>query len=192
MGLESLKLRRKLQCLCTYYKIKTTGPPDHLFRLILSTRHSHQTRTLVNATTYQCRVEAFKSSFFPWTITEWNSLDLNICSSSYTTFKKYFIHEFRPVPNYVFNIHNPIGIKLLTGLRFRSSHLYDNRYNHKFKNCGNPKCICRSDNVSTSHLFWHCHFYIPIANTLFDQLKEIFTNLQELSERNITDISLTI
>ena len=54
-----------------------------------------------NVTKYQCRTEAFKSSFFPWTITKWNGLDLQIQNSSYTAFKKHFIDEFRPVPNSV-------------------------------------------------------------------------------------------
>ena len=34
LGLESLKLRRKLRRLCTFYKIKTTGLSSYLFSLI--------------------------------------------------------------------------------------------------------------------------------------------------------------
>ena len=67
-----------------------------------------------NVTTYQCRIEVFTSSFFPWTFAERNSLKLNIHDSAYTTLKKHLIHEFRPVPNFVFNFHNPIGVKFLT------------------------------------------------------------------------------
>ena len=37
LGLESLKLRRKLRCLCTFYKITTTGLPSYLFSLIPNT-----------------------------------------------------------------------------------------------------------------------------------------------------------
>ena len=96
---------------------KTTGLPNYLFRLIPNTVHHYQTRTMDDVTKYQCRTEAFKSSFFFWTITKWNSLDLQIRNLSYKAFKKHFIHEFRPVTNSVFDIHNPIGIKLLTRLR---------------------------------------------------------------------------
>ena len=77
-------------------------------------------------TKYQCRTEAFNSTFFPWTITKINSLDLQIQNSSYTAFKKHFTDELRPVPNSVFNIHNPIGIKLPTRLRLGLSHLNTN------------------------------------------------------------------
>ena len=63
LGLESLKLRRKLKCLCIFYKIKTAGLSSYLFSLIPNTVHSYQTRTMDNVTKYQCRTEAFKSSF---------------------------------------------------------------------------------------------------------------------------------
>ena len=158
--------------------------------MVPDTAHSYQARTMDNVTKYQCRTEAFKASFFPWAITEWNSLDLQIRNLSYTAFRKHFIDEFRPVPNSVLNIHNPIGIKLLTRLRLRLSHLNEHRFNHRFQNYTNPKCICSSENESTTHLFLHCHFYIPIRAILFDKLKEIVNNLQELSDQTVTEILL--
>ena len=38
--------------------------------------------------------------------------------------------------------------------------------------------------------FLHCHFYIPIGATLFDELKEIGNNLQELSDQTVTEMLL--
>ena len=67
-----------------------------------------------------------------------------LSTAPYTAFRKNFIDEFRPVPN----SHNPTGIKLLIRLRFGLSHLNEHRFNHKFQNCINPKCICSSENVS--------------------------------------------
>ena len=63
------------------------------------------------------RTGAFKSSFFPRAIIEWDGLDLQIQNLLYPAFKKYFIDKFRRVPNYVFNVDNLIEIKLLTRLR---------------------------------------------------------------------------
>ena len=143
-----------------------------------------------NVTKYQCRAEAFKSSFFPWTITEWNSLDLQIRNLSYAAFRKHFFDEFRPTPNSVFNIHNPVGMKLLTRLRLGLSHLNEHRFNHKFQNCTSPKCICSFENESTTHFFLHCHFYIPIRATLFDNVKEIVNNLRKVSEQTVTEMLL--
>ena len=62
LGLELLKLRRKLRHLCTFYNIKTTGLSSYLFSLIPNTVHSYQTRTM-DVTKYQCRAEAFKIVF---------------------------------------------------------------------------------------------------------------------------------
>ena len=89
----------------------------------------------------------------------------------------------------MFNIHNPLGIKLLKRLRLGLGHL-KHRFNHKFQNCSNLKCICSYENESTTHLFLHCHFYINIKATLFDELKETVTNLQELTDQNVTEILL--
>ena len=104
------------------------------------------------------RTGAFKSSFFPWTIIEWNGLDLQIQNLFYPAFKKYFIDKFRWVPNSVFNVHNPIGIKLPTRLKLWLSHSQKDRFNYKFQNGTNLKFFCSFDNESTSHFFLHGHF----------------------------------
>ena len=90
----------------------------------------------------------------------------------------------------MFNILNPVGIKLLTRLRLGWSHLNEHRFNHKFQNCTSPKCICSFENESRTHFFLHCHFYIPIRTTLFDNLKEVVNNLQELSDQTVTEMLL--
>ena len=141
-------------------------------------------------TKYQCRTEAFKSSFFPWTITEWNSLDFQIWNLSYTASRKHFNDEFRPIPNSVFNICNPVHIKLLTRLRLGLNHLNEHRFNHKSQNCTSQECICSCEKESTTHFFLHCHFYISTRATLFDKLKEIVNNLQELSDQTVSEILL--
>ena len=90
----------------------------------------------------------------------------------------------------MFNTHNPIGIKLLTRLRLGLSHLNEDRFIHKFQNCADPKCIYSSVNKSTTHFFLRCHFYISVRTTLFDKLKEVVNNLQELSDQAVTGILL--
>ena len=79
--------------------LKNLGLPSYLFSLIPNTVHCYQTRAMDNVTKYQFRAEAFKSSFFPWSITKWNSLDLQIRNLSYTAFRNHFVDVFRPIPN---------------------------------------------------------------------------------------------
>ena len=90
----------------------------------------------------------------------------------------------------MFNIHNPVGIKLLTRLRLGLNHLNEHRFNHKFQNCTSQECICSCEKESTTHFFLHCHFYISTRATLFDKLKEIVNNLQELSDQTVSEILL--
>ena len=84
LGLESLKFRRWFRQLCTN---KTSGKPEHLFNLIPTGQHSYYTQSLDQTETYYCRTDAFTNSFFPYTIVEWNKLDLGIQKSkSYAIF----------------------------------------------------------------------------------------------------------
>ena len=61
-------------------------PTEVRVNLILVNTHSYNTRTCENITKYHCRTDAFKHSFFPWTIVEWNKLDLPCRRSTYNVF----------------------------------------------------------------------------------------------------------
>ena len=87
LGLESLKSRRTLRCLCAFHKIVSNCLPTHLFKLIPQSTHAYQTRTSSNIPTYQCRTDTFEHSFFPWTVVEWYKLHPNIRNASITVFK---------------------------------------------------------------------------------------------------------
>ena len=100
------------------------------------------------------------------------------------------INGITPSSNSVFNIHNPIGLKFITRLRFGLCHLNEHRFNHSFKNCLSPKCICSSENESTLHFFLHYHYYIPIRKTLFEEVKTTDANLLKLPDCKPTDILL--
>ena len=54
LGLEYLQSRRGLHCLCTFHKIKTSGLPSYLFKLIPDTSHHYLTRSVEKISTYQC------------------------------------------------------------------------------------------------------------------------------------------
>ena len=88
-----------------------------LSNLISSGFHSYNTGNSEDVVTYHCRTDTFKYSFFPWTILEWNKLDLALRKSSYKVFKNSLLKMIRPSPNTVYDIHNPLGLGLLTRLR---------------------------------------------------------------------------
>ena len=132
LGLESHKSRRWFRKLCHFYKIFNDKSPSYLFSLIPNFNRVHNTRRSYNIPTIKAKLDYFKNSFFPSAISEWNKLGLNIRNSaSLNAFKKKLVNFRRPCSNSIFDIHNPLGIKLLTRLRLGLSPLHE----HKFRNC---------------------------------------------------------
>ena len=139
--LETLKSRRWLKKLHCFYKIKNNGIPFYLVDFIPSEPHLHNTRNARNTTTYSCRTDAFKNSFFTFTINEWHKLNFNIRTSSFNIFRAYLIKVIRPIPNSIFGIFNPLELKLITRLWLGLSHLNEHKFNHNFNNCINPEVL---------------------------------------------------
>ena len=78
LGLEFLKFRRRFRGLYTFSKTKIHGKPKYLLNKIPSSQTHYNTRNTDQVGTYYCRTDIFKNSFFPYTITEWNKLDLDV------------------------------------------------------------------------------------------------------------------
>ena len=154
LGLEFLKSRRWFRRLCTFYKIRTYNIPLYLADLLPKGTHSYNTRNSEDITTFQSKTETFKFSFFPWSIVEWNNLDLKIQNFVFTN---YLIKRIWPLAAPAYNIHNPLGLKLLSRLRLGLSHSNEHRFNHNFERCLNPLCTCILEVEPTTHFILHCH-----------------------------------
>ena len=110
LGIESLKARRWFRKLCYFYKYKSYGIPPYLFQLTPHESHSYNTRNFEDVPTYRCRTDLFNNSFFPWTICEWNKLDLGIHKSTYSVCRQYLLKVIRPQPSATFNVRNFAGL----------------------------------------------------------------------------------
>ena len=142
----------------------------------------YNTRNSEDITTFQSRTETFKFSLFPWSIVEWNKLDLKIRNSSYLVFRNYLLKRIQPLAAAVYNIHNPLRLKLLTRLRLGLSYLNEHRFNHSFESCLNPLCTCSLEVESTTHFFLHCYHFNAIHITLNNSLKGIDKDITKLSD----------
>ena len=132
------------------------------------------TRSTHSAGTYFCRTNAFKYSFFPCTIREWNKLDLQLRNAkSFKKFRNTLFKLGRPIPDLIYGIHHLFGLKLVIGLRLGLSHLNEHRFKHNFKNCINPLCTCSLEVESTKHFFLHCHYYSALRISFLDDLNNI-------------------
>ena len=156
-----------------------------------SSQIHHNTRNADKVETYYCRTDIFKNSFFPYTIIEWNKLDIDIRKSkSYATFRNTLLKLGRPIQRAIYSISNPVavGLKLLTchGL----SHLNEHRFNHNFQNCINPLCSCSLKIESTSHFLLHCHHYTKIRVTLLNSIAEIIGNTFNINDECLINLLL--
>ena len=111
LGLESLKSRRWYKRLCCMYKIMTEKAPNYLINLIPKCDPTIRTRNN-SIPTFHCRTDCFKYSFFPSTLNDWFSLDINIRNSeSISLFKSRLLSFIRPVQNNIYNIFDPEDFK---------------------------------------------------------------------------------
>ena len=121
MGVEDYICFTKLRCLAYHYICQNTSQRE----IILIIPHLNEG----GLKSYYCRTDVFKYSFFPYAISEWNKLDLQIRKAdSLLSFKNVLLKIGHPVPNSYFNIHNPVGLKLLTRLRIGLSHLNEHTF----------------------------------------------------------------
>ena len=78
-------------------------------------------------------------------ITKCNKLDCCISNADlFEAFKKRILSFIRPMPNSIYNIRNPLGVKYLTRLRIGSSHLKEHKFKHNFQDSIDPMCSCSS------------------------------------------------
>ena len=191
LGLESLKSRRWFRKLCHFYKIFNDKSPSYLFNLIPNFNRVHNTRLSYNIPIIKVKQDYFKNSFFPSAISEWNKLDLNIRNSaSLNAFKKKILNFIRPCSNSIFDIHSPLGIKLLTRLRLGLSPLHEHKFRHCFQDTLNPLCECAKDIDSTMHFFLHCTNFLIPRQTLFQKIRNIDNNILSQSETQLTQTLL--
>ena len=191
LGLESLSNRRWYRRLSTFFNIFSKKSPLYLYELIPKQTHSINTRNYHNIPQIFCRTDFFLNSFFPYTIKEWNKLDNKIKElKSSALFRSSLLKSIRPQPNSVFNLCDPLGLKLLTRLRVGLSHLREHKFHHNFLNTLNPLCPCNLEIESVSHFFMRCSFYTNERTLLMNELLKIDPNIHLLDDLSISNLLL--
>ena len=118
------------------------------------------------------RKKAFKKTFFPYCINEWNNLDAKARNAkSIKFFKKIIVTDNKE--NYVFSVYDPYGVKLLTRLRLQFSHLKEHKFRHGFGNTVSPMCGCNDEIEDTEHFLLRCHFYSVQRFELFNNINKV-------------------
>ena len=87
------------------------------------------------------------------------------------------------MPKPTFNIHNPLGLRLLTRLRLGLSQLNEHTFNRNFEDCINPLCSCSLKDETRTHFFLQCHDFVNIRNTLLNKLNSISCDISNCLDR---------
>ena len=106
------------------------------------------------------------------------------------TFQNALIKIERPIPEPIYNVHNPVGLKLLTSFRLGLSHLSQHKFNHNFQDYLNPLCSCSLEVESVSHFSLPCHYYSNIRSTLLNELQSVDINLFNQEDDIVVEVLL--
>ena len=185
---EELSIRRKIHKLSHFYKIvnKSTAPYlVDLLPILVNERSYISLRTGQNISEYRCRTEKFKKSYFPSTISLWNSIDLDVRNSiSHAIFKSKIVNHFHPF-NYDkwFNFSlTRRGSVLHTRLRLGCCALND--YLYSINCCNSPLCACGVESESVKHYLLSCPRFAAQRIKLLTSAAQVFGQSWLLSGDN--------
>ena len=82
------------------------------------------------------------------------------------------------MPNSIYNIHNPLGVKYLTRLRIEFNHLKEQKFKHNFQDSIDSMCSCSSGIETMIHFFLHCTNFNTQRQTLHDKIATIDANIE--------------
>ena len=185
LGLMSLSKRRWYNKLIFFYKIVNGILPDYLHCCIEFFSQNKYPLRSVSSGKLKCipsRTKSFSKTFFPLCIEEWNKLNPEIRNAkSIYKFKKSIITE--KLENSLYNVHDPIGVKLLSRLRLQFTHLNEHKFRHGFNDTVNPMCPCGTDGETTEHFLLRCHCFSTQRSELFDYLYRLDPSFSKLNTK---------
>ena len=146
----------------------------------------------MNLEDFGTRTENFKQSFFPFCVNEWCKLDISLRKAeNFKRFKSMLKDFFNLKQKSLFAIHDPAGVKLLSRLRLKFSHLNEHKFCHNFKDVLSPMCDCGSKTETKDHFFHlRCPFFAINRQKLLNDLLKIDPSLRNLKDELLLDIIL--
>ena len=191
LGFEYLEKRRWYRRMCLFWKIVNGFVPSYLAKLLPTKQASRNPIRQNRYVSFSKSTNYFANSFFPYCTDKWNELDPAIKNiKTLPLFKKALLEFIRPSAAHVFDVSDHSGLKLLSRLRLRLSHLNEHKFRHNFRDTLNPLCTCSLEPETTSHFLLHCSHYATQRQTLFDFLHSIDESITNLSDDNLVRLLL--
>ena len=85
----------------------------------------------------------------------------------------------------LFSPHDPTGVKLLTRIRLKFSHLNEDKFRHNFKNTVVAMCDCGTETETTEHFFQRCPFFVTERQKLLNNGYDKHFSSQNLNEESM-------
>ena len=163
LRLESLSDRRWSCRLFFFYKIIQGLLPSYLqsyHNAVSEGAYLTRSTTQNKMKPIPAKTKVFENSFFPYCIIEWSKLNDKIRSiEPINKFRVTIINFIKPKGNSVFDIHDTNGIKLLSRLRLKFSHLNEDKFRHNFNHTVDPMSSYYLEPETTIDYFLRSNLY---------------------------------
>ena len=162
--------------------MNTTRLPSFLYSIFSQSKYPLRSVSSGKLKCIPSRTKSFSKTFFPLCIEEWNKLNPEIRNAkSIYKFKKSIITE--KLENSLYNVRDPIGVKLLSRLRLRFTHLKGHKFRHGFSETVHSMCPCGTDLETTAHFLLRCNCFSNQGSELFDYLDRLDPSFSTLSTK---------
>ena len=129
-----------------------------------------------------------KVVFFPFTVLEWNYLDLNICKSeNIASFRNKLLQFVCRSGSGIYICRNPEGAQLL---RLCLSHLREHNFRYNFQDTVNCISNCSENIKTTCHCLFHFSIYSKERLTPLSVIDGLDTSILEKKNSEKTEVLL--
>ena len=133
----------------------------------------------------------FREFIFPYCIKEWSKLNEKIRNIELINKFKVTIPNFiRPKGNSVFDIHDIMGIKLLSRPTLNFSHLNEHKFRFNFNDTVDPICACGLEPETTLHYLLRCNLYSTQRLELLNNVYILNPSLKNYCNEKLLNIFL--
>ena len=85
----------------------------------------------------------------------------------------------------LFSIHDPTGVRLLTRLWLKFSHLNEHTFCHNLQDTVVAMCDCGTETETTEHFFLRCPFFVTERQKLINNVYVKHFSSQNLNKKSI-------
>ena len=189
LGWERLEDRRLIHKLLFFHRLYYNNPPlpAYVTNLITDTRQDVTGLRLRNAQLLSIppiRLTSFRRSFIPATIRHWNRLPESLRNTlSRRDFSRQVWQRFgTPEAPTLNSVGSKTGNTHHTRLRVGMSHLHAHLFQVHLT--PSPACTCGHTQEDTAHYILWCPLYTRHRSRLFDVVRPIIPNFDNLSSRH--------